>query len=144
MQNVPIFRVIAEAGVTESRVREIMAAFYAEVRADPVLGGVFRAAIGDGDWSAHIEKVTAFWLKAFRLEENYNGRDFMPAHLRHLHIRLEHAPLWLALFEATVDRLCSPQEARAFRAVAVAMIENLEMGLAKRDNIETPARVRPP
>ncbi|HWG06858.1 MAG TPA: group III truncated hemoglobin, partial [Beijerinckiaceae bacterium] len=108
------------------------------VRTDPVLGAVFRDAIGDGDWSAHIERVTAFWLKALRIGGNYKARDFMPAHLQHRHIRAEHAPIWLALFDKTINRLCTPQEALAFHAVAVAMIENLVMGLAKRE-VQTPS-----
>jgi hemoglobin len=136
MREAPIFRSIASADITAPLVREVMESFYEDVRADPVLGAVFREAIGDGDWSAHIEKVVGFWLTMLRIERTYRGRDFMPAHLRHGHIRAEHASLWLALFDKTINRLCRPKEAEAFRAIAVAMIENLEIALAKRDGAQ--------
>lgn len=129
----PIYRIIANSGVTEADVRDVMHSFYADVRDDPVLGAVFRDAIGDGDWSAHVEKVIRFWLTALRISRCYNNREFMPAHLRHAGIRAELAPRWLELFTASVDRRCQPKQASAFKAVAAAMIENLEILLSKRD-----------
>lgn len=118
--------------MTEDLVRKVMASFYADVRDDPVLGEVFRDAIGDGDWSAHIEKVIRFWLTALRISRCYNNRDFMPAHLRHTKIKPELAPRWLELFGKSVDRLCLPKQATAFKAVAAAMMENIELMLLKR------------
>jgi hemoglobin len=133
VEEAPIFRAIASADIAEPLVREVMISFYADVRSDPVLGPVFREAIGDGDWSSHIEKVIGFWLTMLRIRRSYRVRDFMPVHMRHQHIRIEHAPRWFALFDKTVDSLCAPKEAAAFRAIAAAMIENIEIALAKRD-----------
>src|SRR5215213_5321400 len=69
------------AGLTEALVREVIDAFYAKVRRDPILGPVFDDIIQD-DWPAHLERITSFWLTATRLGLGYEGRGFMPAHLK--------------------------------------------------------------
>jgi hemoglobin len=69
------------AGLTEPLVRKVIFSFYDKVRHDPVLGPVFADAIGDS-WDAHIERIMQFWLTATRLGRGYDGRNFMPAHLR--------------------------------------------------------------
>jgi hemoglobin len=134
MPGSPIHRIIAESEITEDLVRRVMGSFYADVRADPALGKVFCDAIGNGDWSAHIEKVIRFWLTALRISRCYDNRHFMPAHVRHAQISPRLAPRWLELFEKSVDRFCQPKQAAAFNAVAAAMIENLELALARRDS----------
>lgn len=114
-------------------VRCLMKDFYRAVRADPVLGPVFIKAIGNGDWSAHIEKVARFWLAALRIEGSYKGREFMPAHLRHDHIKPEHANIWLRLFDRSLERHCTVEQARTFRKIASAMMENLMIAINRRD-----------
>lgn len=131
--SVPLYNIILEAKVTESLVRDVMKVFYADVRDDVILGPIFRAAIKDAEWNAHIEKVTTFWLTAFRIEKTYRARDFIHAHVKHKNIGAEHTPLWLEIFERTITRLCSEKERLAFRSIAIAMLENLNIAFDRRN-----------
>lgn len=126
-------QIVDDGQITRELVQRIMTEFYARVRRDDVLGPVFAGAIEDSRWEAHIAKVVRFWLMAFRIERNYKGRDFMPAHLKHPQIRSELAPVWLALFDETLAQLCSHREAEAFRSIAEAMMENVVLSLNRRD-----------
>ena len=121
-----------ESGITEPLVRDVVLSFYAKVRHDAVLGPLFAAAIG-ADWDVHIERIVRFWLTATRLERSYEGSTFMRAHLQHGSIRLEHIPQWLGLWEATLAERCEPPQAAALRDIAVRMMENIEIGLRRRD-----------
>jgi hemoglobin len=119
--------------MTMDDLRHVMQAFYKDVRSDEVRGPVFVHAIGDGDWSAHIDRVVNFWATATRLGAGYHGRDFMPAHLNHPQIRAEHTDRWLEVFEKTLSATCDERQAQALRQIAMAMIENLRIGLQRRD-----------
>ncbi len=122
----------ADAGLTEALVRRVITSFYDKVRSDVVLGPVFAEAIGD-DWDPHIERIVLFWLTATRLGRGYDGRKFMPAHLRNRSIRADQLPRWLKLFRNTAAEQCSPQIASVLVDIAERMAETLEIGLARRD-----------
>jgi hemoglobin len=100
--------------------------FYEKVRHDPVLGPVFAEAIG-GDWTPHIERIVLFWLTATGLQRGYEGRNFMPAHLRHASVRAELLPRWLELFRQTTVEHCAPEPARALVGIAERMAQTLEI-----------------
>jgi hemoglobin len=102
--------------------------FYGRIRMDPLLGPVFQAVIGDG-WELHLEKICRFWLTATRLGGHYEGRGFMPAHLKLSGIGSEHMDRWLLLFRQTVDERCSPEAADALFDIAVRMGESILFGL---------------
>jgi hemoglobin len=123
------------AGLTEPLVRAVILSFYERVRRDAVLGPVFADAIGD-HWDRHIERIISFWLTATRLGGGYDGRNFMPAHLRNHSIRAEQLPRWLELFRMTAAEHCSAQAAAVLVDIAERMAETLELGLARRDNNE--------
>lgn len=122
----------ADAGLTEPLVRNVIVSFYDKVRGDALLGPIFADAIGD-DWDAHIERIVLFWLTATRLGRGYDGRNFMPAHLRNRSIRAEQLPRWLELFRATTGEQCSADAASVLVDIAERMAETLEIGLARRD-----------
>ena len=130
-----VHEIVAASGVTQQKVREVTAFFYARVRIDPILGPVFNSVIAEEDWPAHIEKVSRFWDLAFRLDRNYAAGGFMAAHLKHAHIQQEHTHRWLQLFEEALADVCNAREAAGFRAVANAMMENVRFGLRRRDKI---------
>lgn len=121
-----------DAGLTEALVRKVITSFYDKVRNDAVLGPVFAEAIGD-DWDAHIERIVLFWLTATRLGRGYDGRRFMPAHLRNGSIRVDQLSHWLELFRNTAAEQCSPQIASVLVDIAERMAESLAIGLARRD-----------
>src|SRR3954469_17684841 len=87
----------AASGLTEPLLRQVILSFYEKVRRDAVLGPVFAEAIGD-DWDPHIERIMLFWLTATRLGRGYDGRNFMPVHVRNRSIRADQLPRWLPAF----------------------------------------------
>lgn len=126
---------VQDTGLTAALIRDVVLAFYAKLRQDEVLGPLFENAIG-ADWNGHIERIIQFWLTATRLERGYDGSRFMPAHLKHGAIRVDHLPRWLELFEQTLQARCSPPQADALRDIAVRMAENIELGLRKRERLQ--------
>ena len=132
MHSAPFEYHAPDASLTESLVRRVITSFYDKVRCDAVLGPVFAEAIGD-DWDAHIERIVLFWLTATRLARGYDGRRFMPAHLRNRSIRVDQLPRWLELFRDTTAEQCPPRIASVLVDIAERMAETLEIGLARRD-----------
>ena len=121
----------AGLGLTEPLLRRVILSFYEKVRRDAVLGPVFAEAIGD-DWDPHIERIMLFWLTATRLSRGYDGRNFMPVHLRNRAIRAKQLPRWLELFRETTAEHCSPQVAAVLVDIAERMAETLEISLGRR------------
>lgn len=122
----------AAAGLSEPLVRKVILSFYEKVRRDAVLGPVFAEAIGN-DWDSHLERIILFWLTATRLGRGYDGRNFMPAHLRNRSIRADQLSRWLELFRDTAAEQCSLEAASVLVDIAERMAETLEIGLARRD-----------
>ena len=118
--------------LNEQQLQRVIDEFYARVRADAELGPIFDSIIGQR-WGPHIARIMAFWRTATRLGSGYKGRDFMPAHLRHLSIRAEQLPRWLTLFRATCHDICAPEDAATLIAIAEQMEENMAISLARRD-----------
>jgi len=118
------------AGLTEPLLRQVIIAFYDRVRVDPLLGPIFEDAIGD-NWDHHIERIVLFWLTATGLRRGYDGRSFMPAHLRHASIRPDQLPRWLDLFRQTVAEHCTPDAARVLIDIAERMAQTLQVGLVR-------------
>jgi hemoglobin len=119
-------------GLTEALVRRVIDAFYAKVRQDPILAPVFNGIIKD-DWPAHIDRICAFWLTATRLGSGYDGRGFMPAHLKHGAIRAEQLPQWLLLFSETAREHCPPAAADVLIDIAERMADSIGIGINRRD-----------
>jgi hemoglobin len=130
--SIPFQYPAAGSALTEALVRDVVLSFYDKVRRDSVLGPVFAGTIG-AHWDEHIERIILFWLSATRLRRGYDGRNFMPAHLRHRSIQVDLLPRWLELFRETVAERCSVEGASVLNDIAVRMAETLAIGLAKRE-----------
>lgn len=120
-----------DAGISEEMIDELVATFYARVRQDPLLGPVFTDILG-GNWDAHLEKVSAFWRHATRLDRSYEGRDFIPAHTKHSQIQGSLMPRWLSLFRKTARDVCPKRPADQLIDIADRMSESIKMSLARR------------
>lgn len=119
-----------DVGVTGDVIRRVVEAFYAKARRDPLLGPVFNDLVDD--WDAHIEKVSAFWRSAMRIDRAYDGRDFIPAHVKHARIQPALLPQWLLLFRQTAAEICAKEGAEALIDIAERMAQSIEMSLARR------------
>lgn len=96
--------VMAETGLDEEVLRELVLRFYGKVRDDKLLGPVFAARITD--WPPHMERMVTFWSSVALMTGQYHGRP-VPAHAP-LPIDAAHFDRWLSLFRTTASETCTP------------------------------------
>jgi hemoglobin len=118
--------VTRETGIDEAMVARLVHAFYADVRADPLLAPIFAAIVED--WTPHLAQMCAFWSSVVLMTGRYHGRP-MQKHLP-LPVDATHFDRWLALFEAAARRECPPAAAAVFIERAHRIAESLQLGLA--------------
>jgi hemoglobin len=126
-------------------IREVVHAFYAEIRRDPALGPIFKRVLG-GDWDAHLAKMCDFWSSVLLMTGRFKGSP-MAAHARISDIRATHFARWLHVFGQTAERLCPPPAAALFVEKSEMIAQSLQLGIAaSRGELPTahprPARVR--
>lgn len=117
-----------EFAVSETEIAAVVALFYGRARQDALLGPVFRGAIPDAQWGAHLERIAAFWRKVLRRQPGYDGNP-MRAHVALDAIERRHFERWLALFEAAAREVCRPQAAEIFIERARLIAASLQHGL---------------
>jgi hemoglobin len=115
------------AGVTEDMIRELVHAFYATVRRDPLLGPIFNAKVGN--WDEHLTTLCRFWSSVMLLTGAYKGRP-MVVHAALPDLRATHFARWLALFKETADEVCPPEAAELFIDRSQRIAESLQAGIA--------------
>ena len=118
--------VTRETGIDEAMIERLVHAFYADVRADPLLGPVFAAIVAD--WTPHLAQMCAFWSSVVLMTGRYHGRP-MDKHLP-LPVDAAHFDRWLALFEETAAEVCPPVAAGHFIERARRIAQSLELGVA--------------
>ena len=111
----------------EAEIETLVRTFYGRIREDDMLGPVFARVIGE-DWEPHLAKMMDFWSSAMLKSGRYNGRP-MPAHMKLKDVTPAHFDRWLALFEETVDEVCSPEAAPGFKERAHRIAGSLQLGM---------------
>ncbi|MDZ7908276.1 MAG: group III truncated hemoglobin [Gemmobacter sp.] len=114
--------------VTPDQIDAQVAAFYAAVRAHPVLGPVFAGHVDD--WPAHEAKIGRFWRNAILREGVYDGSPMM-AHRQAGDVRAEHFPLWLDLFDSVLQSHLPPEAAATWSHMAHRIGRALAMGVTE-------------
>jgi hemoglobin len=112
--------------LNKESVATLVHTFYGGVRADPVLGPVFNAAIGE-HWGPHLERMVAFWTTTMLKTQPFQGNVFAK-HMALNGITPEHFQRWLTMFEATAARLFAPEVAAEFTLVARRIAASLQFG----------------
>ncbi len=107
-------------------IERLVDAFYTAIRADPVLGPIFKERIHD--WAGHLATMNRFWSSVALLTGNYHGEP-MTKHGA-LPVGGEHFDRWLDLFRATAETVCPPEAAAFFIQRANRIARSLEMGIA--------------
>ena len=118
-------RLMAETGLDEAILRELVHRFYDRVRADEVLGPVFAARISD--WGPHLERMVAFWSSVALMTGRYHGAPVL-AHAS-LPVEWAHFERWLALFRETAKDVCPPAGAAHVIAAAERIARSLHMAV---------------
>lgn len=129
---------MARTGITETIIERLVHAFYARVRADPLIGPVFAARVEN--WDQHLGKLCAFWSSVALMTGRYHGQP-MRVHVN-LPVEGRHFDRWLDLFEATAVELCTPVAAAHFIERARRIADSLELGIAVTKGDFSPARHR--
>ncbi|MET0293924.1 MAG: group III truncated hemoglobin [Phenylobacterium sp.] len=114
-------------GITEDMIQALVRAFYARVRAEPVLGPIFDGAVDD--WDAHLAKLTDFWSSVLLMTGRFHGRP-MQVHAQVPGIEAAHFGRWLALFERTAREVWPPDAAALVAEKAQMIGRSLQLGLA--------------
>ncbi|HLY80922.1 MAG TPA: group III truncated hemoglobin [Caulobacteraceae bacterium] len=135
--------VTRDTGIDEAMIERLIRAFYADIRADPMLSPIFAAVIDD--WEPHLAQMFAFWSSVMLMSGRYHGQP-MVKHVP-LPIGGEHFDRWLELFERAARRVCPPAAAEAFTERARSIGQSLELGIAAQrgqllglgDRLATPA-----
>lgn len=112
--------------VTVPQIAAVVAAFYANVRADATLGPIFAAHVTD--WTAHEAKITRFWRNAILFDRVYDGNP-LAVHRRAGDVHAAHFAPWLALFDATLAVELPADPAAAWSALAHRIGRGLRMGM---------------
>ncbi len=107
---------------TEDEIARLVHAFYARVRADPVLGPIFDARIHD--WDAHLVKLVDFWSSGLRHTRRFTGAP-MPKHAAMPGLSAELFHRWLRLFRD----VAAAQSNRAMAERAVMLAERIAQSL---------------
>lgn len=116
---------MAETGLDDGMLRDLVHRFYDRVRADAVLGPIFAARIAD--WAPHLERMVAFWSSVALMTGRYHGAP-MPAHAT-LPVTWAHFDRWLALFRETALEICPPVGAAHVIARAERIARSLHMAV---------------
>ncbi len=119
---------MARTTLDESSLSAFLAAFYARIRSDPLIGPVFAAAIPEADWPRHMATIEAFWSSVLFKTGRYKGNPF-GRHQALGGLTPEHFARWLALFRETAAARFAPDEAAALQERAERIGASLEAGL---------------
>lgn len=112
--------------LTTASIATLVHEFYDGVRADPELGPVFDAAIGD-HWDPHLARMVDFWSTVMTGSRNFQGNVY-GKHMLLNGVTPEHFQRWLQLFVATTNRLFAPADAAEFQIVARRIAASLQLG----------------
>jgi len=129
---------MAQTGLDEAMLGDLVHRFYGKVRVDPVLGPIFEARITD--WAPHLERMTAFWSSVALMTGRYHGAP-VPGHAG-LPVTWAHFERWLALFRETAREVCTPEGARHVTERAERIARSLNMAVedaARTARADTPA-----
>jgi hemoglobin len=100
--------------------------FYDGVRADPELGPIFDAAIGQ-HWDPHLDRMVDFWSTVMLGSRGFQGNVF-GKHMLLNGVEPDHFRRWLVMFEATAARLFAAPIADEFIITARRIAASLQYG----------------
>ncbi len=115
--------------ITRSEIERVVAAFYAQIRAHPMLGPVFAAHITD--WPPHEAKIARFWASAILHERSYDGNP-MAVHHKAGNVQPGMFSVWLDLFDSVLRAELTPIQAAAWSALAHRIGRSLRAGVVDR------------
>jgi hemoglobin len=117
----------AALGIDEAYISLLVDAFYARIRAHPVLGPIFATHVED--WTVHLPRMKSFWASVALHAGTYAGKP-VPAHMKLTGVEPGHFATWLDLFHQTlVDTAPSPEAVDYFMERANRIAESLQLAM---------------
>lgn len=105
---------------------ELVHSFYADVRADALLGPVFEEALRDR-WEPHLGRMVDFWSTVALGSKSFSGNVFSK-HMALQGVTPAHFTAWVRLWGQHTDRLFEPDVARELQITAHGIARNLFQG----------------
>ena len=116
-------------GISEAMIAQLVAAFYARVRQDEVLGPIFNRAIAPDQWPVHEARLCDFWSSVLLMTGRFKGSP-MAAHARWPDIQDEHFERWLDLFARTAAETWPAPAAMLVGGRAEMIGQSLRQGMS--------------
>ena len=117
----------SEPEITEEKLADVIAAFYARVRRDAELGPIFNGAVDD--WDEHLQTLASFWSSVMLTTGRYKGNP-LAVHMKHIEaISPALFDRWLALWRETTSELLTASAAAQLQAKAERIADSLKLGL---------------
>jgi len=124
----------ATIGITRAYISTLVDSFYAEIRANEILGPVFAESVA-GDWDTHLGTMKRFWASVALNSGEYAGKPVQIhqalATRSAFPLQQQHFRIWLSIFARVVADTAPTPEAEAFfvdRAARIA--SSLQMAIA--------------
>lgn len=105
--------------------------FYADVRAHPLLGPVFEAAL-HGRWDTHLARLVDFWCTVALGARSFKG-DVFGKHMALTGVTPAHFAAWVGLWQQHTSRLFAPEVAQELQLAAHGIARNLFRGYFGQD-----------
>ena len=112
--------------VTRERLSDLVHSFYADVRADPLLGPVFEKALAER-WEPHLERMVEFWSTVALGTKSFRGNVF-GKHMALADVTPAHFTAWVKLWGHHTERLFEADAARELQFTAHGIARNLFQG----------------
>lgn len=112
--------------ITEPSLTRLVYRFYADVRADDLIGPVFEASLHD-QWDTHLPRMVQFWSTMLLGTRDFSGNVY-GKHMALDGIETEHFKRWLTLFRRTVEHLFDPAPAETILSIADRIAASLQLG----------------
>ena len=107
-------------------IERLVASFYADVRADALLGPVFEPLL-HGRWDAHLVRMADFWCTTLKIERGFRG-DVHNRHMALAGITPAHLVRWLQLWQQHTAALMTPPVALRLQDVALGIARVMHLG----------------
>lgn len=107
-------------------ITQLVHAFYADVRLDPLLGPVFEKAL-HGQWDTHLARLVDFWCAVMLGMRGFRGNVF-GKHMALDGVTPAHFAAWVGLWQRHTSRLFAPEVALQFQQAAHGIARNLFRG----------------
>ena len=107
-------------------ITQLVHGFYADVRADPLLGPVFEKAL-HGQWDVHLQRLVDFWSTVALGTRSFKG-DVFGKHMALDGVTPAHFAAWVRLWQLHTTRLFAPEAAQQLQLAAHGIARNLFRG----------------